>query len=334
MSSYLLYQEFYSALLFFFYVIPISISSSLISIFYCLYCQCFVEAFIIRKQSHWIGNALCKDILIPVSLFFYGTQENLMKIAHIQPKIFIICMVNIFLYFLIIYCSNRFLFKIANPKISLLNSGCNSICGVSACAVFIPFVDAKDEEVTSTLFAIVITGIVSVFATWYIIQHQISLTLSQYSVLTGSTLNQTGAVKAAARFMGKEAAHAALLIKFFRTSLIIPVALVLMYLTRFLKHEAGTSPETKRAAIKYGIFIALLFFGGSLLFSFTPLSQYSGRLKPWFKILFGMTLASVGLLCNLKKSFNKEMIWNALSSLIGWAVVVGTAVFLIRNWIE
>lgn len=286
-----------------------------------------------KKAWLWVGTGLCKDLLIPVGLFLYGTQINLKKWANVDPWAFAICLINILLYFVIIFLCNRYIFQIKNAKLSFLTGGASGICGVSATAVFIPFVDAKEDEVASTLLAVLITGLVSVFATWYIIQQNMAFITSQYATLTGSTLNQTGAVKAAADFMSKEAVISALTLKFFRTSLIIPVALVLMFLSHAFSQEE-ISRETKFSAIKYGIFIAVLFFGGSLLFTFTGLHSYAGTVKPWFKILFGMTLASVGLLCNLRKAMKKELLLNMISSLIGWVAVAAAATMMIRHWIE
>lgn len=289
-----------------------------------------ISNIIRRKTFFMLGAALCKDILIPVGLFLYGTQINWLEMAKIKPPIFIISLINTFFYFIIIFLCNRYLFRITNNKLSYLNGGANSICGVSATAVFIPFVNAKEDEVTATLLAIVITGLISVFSTWFIIQQRINLPLGKYAALCGVTLNQTGAVKVAASFMGKEAAKLATTIKFFRTSLIIPVALLLMFLTQRGGIPDKITKELRKSIIGYGIFIALLFFGASLLFSFTPLKSYSTAIKPWFTVLFGMTLVSVGFLCDLRVVLKKEVIYNTISSIIGWIVVAVSSILLIN----
>jgi uncharacterized integral membrane protein (TIGR00698 family) len=284
-----------------------------------------------KKTFLMMGAALCKDILIPIGLLLYGTQINWLEMAKIKSPIFLISLVNTFLYFIIIFLCNRYLFSISNNKLSYLNGGANSICGVSATAVFIPFVNAKEDEVTATLLAVVITGLISVFSTWFIIQRAINLPLEKYAALCGVTLNQTGAVKAAASLMSKEAAKIATTVKFFRTSLIIPVALLLMFLTQRGRTTDKITKELRKSVIAYGIFIALLFFGASLLFTFTPLKSYSPAIKPWFTILFGMTLVSVGFLCDLKAVLKKEVIYNTISSIIGWIVVVISSILLIKT---
>ncbi|MBU2221349.1 MAG: YeiH family protein, partial [Candidatus Omnitrophica bacterium] len=187
---------------------------------------------IIRQKTFlYMGIGLCKDILIPVGLFLYGTQINLKDWAAIKSNVFLFAVLNLIIYLAVILLINRYVFKILNNKISFLNGGANAICGVSATAVFIPFVDAKDNEVTLTLVSIVIAGLVSVFATWFVVQEILNLSMQQYAQLCGLTLNQTGATKVAASFMSKDAVKIAVMIKNFRTSMIIPVGLLLMFLS-------------------------------------------------------------------------------------------------------
>ncbi|MBU0504015.1 MAG: putative sulfate exporter family transporter [Candidatus Omnitrophota bacterium] len=287
---------------------------------------------IIRQKTFlYMGIGLCKDILIPVGLFLYGTQINLKDWAAIKSNVFLFAVLNLIIYLAVILLINRYVFKILNNKISFLNGGANAICGVSATAVFIPFVDAKDNEVTLTLVSIVIAGLVSVFATWFVVQEILNLSMQQYAQLCGLTLNQTGATKVAASFMSKDAVKIAVMIKNFRTSMIIPVGLLLMFLSQAFGGTASKmSPELRKSAVYYGIFIAILFFGGALLFSFTPLSVYVKSIKPTFTVLFGMTLASVGLLCNLRNVSIKDMASNTISAIIAWFVVVMVTVKLIR----
>lgn len=299
----------------------------------------FIGAILLRNlvRRQWFfaaGAALCKDILIPVGLLLYGTQINWLTLTKPNPSIFIISLATTLTYFAIIFLCNRFVFGITNNKLTYLNSGANAICGVSATAVYIPFVDAKEDEVTSTLLAVVITGVLSVFATWFFIQQNLQLSTQQYATLCGVTLNQTGAVKASAAFMGKEAVTVAATIKAFRTSLILPVALLLMVLTRVAGGTAEKmSKELQKSAVGYGIFIAVLFFGASLLFSFTPLAVHTKAVEPWFKILFGMTIAGVGLMADMKKVINRQLLFNSASSIIGWMFAAGIAIILILRLI-
>ena len=267
-----------------------------------------------HKTWLWAGTALCKDLLIPIGLFLYGTQINWLKWKTLEPKIFFMSLLNLFLYFVIIFFCNRFLFKNENNKVSYLNAGANAVCGVSATAVYIPFVDAKEDETTATLLAIVVTGLISVFATWYIISPAFGLSTNAYAMLCGLTLNQTGAVKAAAAFAGAEAVKIATQIKFFRTSLILPASFLLMFLSQAAGGKSEPmSKELRNSAIRYGLFIGALFFGASILTTFGPLGAHAKTIKPLFKVLFGMTLASVGLLCDVRKVLRKDIVFNILS---------------------
>jgi uncharacterized integral membrane protein (TIGR00698 family) len=291
-----------------------------------------VGIFFKNKSMLWMGTAFCKDLLLPIGLLLYGTQMNQLEISRLDPPIVLFSVLNMFLYFGIIFICNRFLFRIRNNKISYLNGGANAICGISATAVFVPFVDAKEDEISMTLLAVVVTGMISVFATWFIIQPAVQFSSPEYATFCGLTLNQTGAVKEAAGFMGKDAVALASTIKFFRTCLLIPVAFALMFLTRY---AGGTAKKLSMLAMEkamiYGIMIALLFFGASLLFSFTPLQAYAKPIRPWFTIIFGMFLVSVGLLCDVKKFFKKEFLLNMASSSIAWVFVAIVNILLIKS---
>lgn len=284
-----------------------------------------------QKTFLYMGVGLCKDILIPVGLFLYGTQVNLKDWAAVKSNIFLFAVLNLIIYLAVILLVNRYVFKVLNNKVSFLNGGANAICGVSATAVFIPFVSAKDDEVTLTLVSIVVTGLVSVFMTWFVVQQMLNLSMQQYAELCGLTINQTGATKLAAGFMSKDAVKMASVIKNFRISMIIPVAFLLMFLSQAFGGRASKiSPELRKSAVFYGIFIAVLFFGGSLLFSFTPLGVYAKNIKPTFTILFGMTVASIGLLCNIGRVSKKDMLCNTISAIVAWFVVMLVTVKLVK----
>jgi len=284
-----------------------------------------------QKSFLFMGIGVCKDILIPVGLFLYGTQVGIKEWGTIKFDVFSLAVLNLAIYFVVIFIINRYLFRILNNRISFLNGGANAICGVSATAVFIPFIDAKNDEVTMTLISIVVTGLVSVFATWFLIQPVVNLPLQEYAEFCGLTLNQTGLVKAAAGFMSHDAVNIAITVKNFRTSMIIPVALLLMFLSHWFGGKKYKMPgELRKSAVIYGVFIAFLFFGGALLFTFTPLSGYTNSIKPVFKIVFGMTLASVGLLCNIRHVSKTKMILNTLSSIIAWVVVAIVTLTVIK----
>lgn len=293
-----------------------------------------VGNFIKKKSLLWMGVGLCKDVLIPVGLFLYGAQLNMHDWVNVEFRIFVFALINIFAYFTVILACNKYLFKITDNKLSYMNAGANSICGVSATAVFIPFVEANDEEVSATLIAIVVTGLISVFATWMIIKNFFAgISVEKYAAICALTLNQTGAVKTAAGFMGQEAVRIASTIKYFRTSMIIPAALILMFLNQHMPGRRSKMPaEIRRSVVNYGFFIAMLYFGGSFLFS-GPLYGYSAGVKPWFVILFGMALASIGLLCDVRQIFRKDVFLNTLSALIAWLCVFFITLSLVSRFL-
>ncbi|MDP1852646.1 MAG: putative sulfate exporter family transporter [Candidatus Omnitrophota bacterium] len=282
-----------------------------------------------RKNSLWIGTALCKDILLPVGLFLYGTEINFKKIALccvIGSDILFQCVIYSALTFLIVYFLNKLL-KVTY-KTNLLTSVGSAICGVAAIAVSSPMVDAEEEDVTKALISILLVGVVSFFASVFFLNKLFfaaDVYGEKFAIFCGLTFNQDGLVQTAGTFMEKGLDKLALNVKYIRTTLILPFSFIVLFLNQ-LKSKKATA-EIRLSVIKYSLTIAYLFFGAALLFTYTPLEQYSPLIKPWYKIIFGAALAAIGLTCDIRRVLKKEAALSILSALAGWIIVV--AIFII-----
>ena len=283
-----------------------------------------VGALIPRKEKLWVGLGLCKDIFIPLGLFLYGTQILWQKVLS-DLSVMGLCLLNLVLYSFLIFGLNR-VFGVKD-KVSLLTGPANGICGISATAVFIPFVQAREREISATLTSLFLVGLLSLGVLLSYFSPR--LPERQYGILSGSVLNQTGLVKAATAPKEKQIRQVALTTKYFRTSLIIPVSLLLFFVGRALSRES-ISPGLRRKNLKYALFLASLFFGASLIVSFTPLGEYQKSIKPVFKVLFSMTLVSVGLLCDVKKALTRDSFYNFLSNVVAFFVVLGVSYLLLH----
>jgi uncharacterized integral membrane protein (TIGR00698 family) len=276
-----------------------------------------------RKNSLWIGTAICKDMLLPIGLFMYGTEVNFKKIALscvIGSDILFQCIFYSIGTFLIIYSMNRVL-KITH-KTNLLTSVGSAICGISAIAVSSSMVDAEEEDVTKAIISILFVGIVSFLATVFFLNRFFSSDIygEKFAIFCGMTFNQDGLVHGAGSFMEKGLDKLALNVKYIRTAFILPFAFIVLFLGQ-LRNKKVTA-ETKRSVIKYGLTIGWLFFGAALLFSYTPLGNYSPMIKPWDKVIFGAALAAIGLTCDVRRVLKKETFLNMFSALAGWIIIV------------
>lgn len=275
-----------------------------------------------------VGSAICRDLLIPIGLMLYGAQMNFNKYAGMNISIIINIVICIVSFFIVIMLLNK-LFKIPT-KTTLLTCGGSAVCGVSAIAVLSPAVDAKEEDTTTALVAILVVGVISVFLTWYVLYPLSKMSVESYKAFVATTLNQTGLVKMAAGFTGDKAiVSGAKVIKYVRTALIVPLMFVIILINSF-SGGSKISKYQKKNTLQMGILIGALFFGMALLFSFTGLHQYAKPIKPYYKVIFGMALASIGMSGDLFRLNVKHVVLNTLSALIAWGVVITIYILLLN----
>lgn len=280
-----------------------------------------ISIFSSKNIAFAASSAVCKDILVPVGLVLYGTQIDFKKYAGLNYKILLGIVAVIAVYFLVIWLLNRY-FGV-NEKITMLTCVGSSICGASAIAVTSPFVEADDEDTSSAMITILVMGLISVFALFALQQNVFHLSGQQYANQIAMVHNQTGLVKMGAEFTGDKAIRdTALATKYIRTSLIIPLAFLVVLLINFLRKRKGASSVRLRSTSSL-LILGLFFFGASLLFSFVPsLGVYAKQVEPWFKIIFGAALASIGFACNARAFMKTKLLHNIASAFVAWAVVV------------
>lgn len=280
-----------------------------------------------RKNSLWVGTALCKDILLPIGLFAYATEINFKKLATccvIGSDILFQCIIYSLIIFLTVYFINKLL-KVRHNT-NLLTSVGSAVCGVAAIAVGAPMIDAEEEDVTRAVFAIIIIGLVSFLALFFFKNFFTADVYGEkFAVFCGITLNQDSLVAVAGKnFMEQGLDKLALNVKYIRSTFMVPLGFIILFLSQVTKR--GVQSEVRLSFIKHGLTIGYILFGAALLFTFTPLGQYSAQIKPWYKIIFGAALAAIGLTCDIRKVLKKETILNTLSSGIGW--IVATVIFI------
>lgn len=287
------------------------------------------------------SSSLSKDILVPIGLILYGTQINWKDWSKLNIKIFIGILVVMLVYFLIIWFLNK-RFGI-NEKLTWLTCVGSSICGASAIAITAPFVEAKDEDTSSAMITILIIGLISVFGLYFLNQSVFQLSSEQYAIQGAMIHNQTGLVKMGAQLtkwaqpdLPKEAVKKltdeAVATKSIRTSLIVPLVFLVIFLSDLLRKKRGEAAGIRLRSINSLLILGLLFFGASILFTFYPGlgKEASKAVEPWFKIIFGAALASIGFAVNAKAFAKTKLPQNIVSAFIAWvAVVIVSYLFVI-----
>lgn len=101
-----------------------------------------------------------------------------------------------------------------------------AICGASAIVAVAPIIEADDDEVSYGIGVITIFGVLAIF-TYPWLGRTLDLSDLQYAVWTGVGVHETAQVLAAGFAFSEEAGRLATVVKLTRTTMLVPLALVL-----------------------------------------------------------------------------------------------------------
>lgn len=256
-----------------------------------------------------------KDFLIPIAVLFYSMTININKSLTLSASAYIHTLVSLVVLLGVALIVGRLLRL--PEKTAWLTAIGSAICGASAIAISSTAVEAKDEDVSNSLVAITIVGLLAV-AVYQYLPAVTSLTNENFAILSGATLQQTGIVKIATSALGDIQKNIALPVKVLRTALIPFVALFFFYLT--VKRE-GYKRHTGYLLIVLLAFIIILYFT-----AFIPAFAALSKIK-WIKVaatvIFSIAFANLGLLVD----FRTLKIGPIITALLAWGAAL--AVFLL-----
>lgn len=239
------------------------------------------------------GLNLAPKILIPTGIILYGVNLEFHKLASVQAIAWLQLLVGIVVVFWVaVYVGSKLGLS---DKTQLLIGMGTSICGASAIVLASPVIEAKKEDTGISLIVITILGLLGV-AVYPEIQKLLSMSLDSYAFFCATTLHQTGLVKMAANFLGKECVDLAICIKMARTATIIPILIGLSWYASYLKVAKGMKAGFGVPWFLWGFLLV------GLIFSFSPLGQYSKVVKPIASLVFTFALTSIGLGVDIKKT--------------------------------
>jgi uncharacterized integral membrane protein (TIGR00698 family) len=294
----------------------------------------FLLGFIIAQ---FINNTILLEkvenyylyFLIPIGLFFYGSQINLFFLIKQKPVIYIFILSTMLLYFLLIIPINKYLFHILNRRLNYLLAAANAICGISATIVLIPFTGAKKEEVSITIISIFITGLISSIIFIYLIDFYFNLNTGGKSILAATTVNNTGSILFIIENININLTNYVMTIKGFRVSTIIPISITMMCLlyNKDVTEKAETY-ERFNSSIFYALMLSFILICSSIIFTF--LQAFHKEMTELYKIVFCMVLAGIGMSCRWTTILNKIILINIISSLVGWFAVTFFGYFFLK----
>lgn len=257
-----------------------------------------------------------KDVLIPIGVLLYSATININRSLTLPGTAYVHTLISFIVLLGVALILGR-LFRLPQ-KTSWLTAVGSAVCGASAIAITSSAVDAQDEDISNSMIAITLVGLLAVVLYQTPLPFFSGLNQETYAVLSGATLHQTGMVKIATSSLGSLAKDIALPVKVLRTSLIPFVALFFFYLA--VRKEGFKTGRGYLIAVLVAFIIILGLTGLSP--QFAQITHLKG-VKIAATIVFATAFANLGLLVDFKTMKLKPVI----VALLAWVAAV--AVFLL-----
>lgn len=262
----------------------------------------------------WMEPAIRSEYYIKTGLVILGAEILMSKILAIGiPGIFVAWVVTPIV-LVVTYIFGQKVLKLKSKSLNMVICADMSVCGVSAAIATAAATKAKKEELTIAITLSMIFTVVMM-----VVMPMIIKAVGMPEVLAGAwiggTLDSTGAVVAAGKFVGDKALDVAATIKMIQNVLIGVVAFfVALYWTVKVERVEG-APRPKAIEIWYRFPKFLLgFIGASIIFSiiYSSLDSsisnaiidngiikgFTKDVKDW---LFCLAFVSIGLNTNFKE---------------------------------
>ena len=244
-----------------------------------------------------------------VVLLGFGLNLNIILKTGKQSLPIIICTISTSL---IISFLLQKVMKIPGNTATLVGVG-SSICGGSAIAATAPVIDADDDEVAQSISVIFFFNVLAAIL-FPIFGQAIGMNTTSgeaFGIFAGTAVNDTSSVTAAASTwdsmfsLGTATLDKAVTVKLTRTLAIIPITLVLAFITARKKKAAGESGEnTFKFSRAFPMFILYFIIASVITTIAVNLgvdSNFFNPIKELSKFLIIMAMGAIGLNSNIIK---------------------------------
>lgn len=250
-----------------------------------------------RPESLEAGIKFTSKKILQYAVILLGFGLNLREVIVVGKSSLLIILSTISTALIISYLAAKFL-KIDSKIATLIGVG-SSICGGSAIAATAPVIDAKDEDIATSISVIFLFNIIAalIFPTLGV---KLGMSHTGFGMWAGTAINDTSSVVAASgtwstMFNDDTALNYATIVKLTRTLAIIPITLVLGI--------ARSKENTKKVSIlkTFPTFV-LFFLLASVLTSLLPLpNAFLSAMKFLSKFFIIMAMTAIGLNTDIKK---------------------------------
>ena len=270
-----------------------------------------------RPGLNWSGKKL-----LQYSIIFMGFSLPIETVASTGLSSLKISLPTITVAFLaaIIFVK---VFHLKSHLRTLIGFG-TAICGGSAIAAAAPIIEADEEEIALSMSTIFFFNILAVFI-FPVLGHIWHMSNFHFGLWSGTAINDTSSVVAAAFSYSKAAGEMATIVKLTRALMIVPVCLGLIGLKLYRTKQQGSKKGILKKIVPW--FISW-FIVASLLSSIGLVPKVViPYLKEISQLFMAMALVGIGSKVSWKQ-FRSAGSAPLLVGLIAWFCVAGSSLIL------
>ncbi|HUZ81743.1 MAG TPA: putative sulfate exporter family transporter [Gaiellaceae bacterium] len=267
------------------------------------------------------GLAFTGKYVLQGAIVALGSTLGLSKIASVGASTLPVMLGTLVAALLVAWLAGRAL-GIEERLRTLIGVG-TGICGASAIAAVSGIVEATESEISYAISTLFVFNLVAV-VTFPPLGHLMGLSQSAFGLWAGTAVNDTSSVVAAAYAYGHPAGAHAVVVKLTRTTMILPVAALLMVGARRRSAAARAPVEWKKIVPWF----LLWFVAAAALHTSSALpSSLDSALGTLAIALITLALAAIGLstrLGDLRRAGHRPLLLGALV----WITVAATSLVL------
>ncbi len=272
------------------------------------------------------GTKLCSRRVLQSAIVILGGSLSLTQVVKTGGDSLAVMLITLCAALVAAWVLGRLL-GVGRALTALIGAG-TGICGGSAIAAVAPIIEADDDEIAFSISTVFLFNVVAVVV-FPLLGHLMQMSQVGFGLWAGTAINDTSSVVAAAYSYGTEAGDFATITKLARTTMIVPICLVLAFVM-----SRRRCSETRCDLVKTIPWFVLGFLACSLLntvgvlganLTGVPGGNLAGLCGHVGKLMIVVAMAGVGLGANLRKMIRTGP-KPILLGLLVWAVVAVTSV--------
>lgn len=276
------------------------------------------------------GTSFVGKKFLNLGIILAGATLNFKQVLGYGAKAIPLVLINLCLAFTVTYFVGKRLRLSKNTR-TLVASG-TTICGGTAIATISGILKAKEEEIAYAMTAIFLFDVLAALSYPYLAV-AIGLSQNQFAFLAGTAINDTSSVAAAEstyNALNGINLNNAITVKLARTTMLIPLALVITVLK--LRESSNANilmGKSFKKSFPMFIFVFLIMALLNTIGLFNILPDNGKIFGPAYKFFITVALAGVGFKIQFKNLFTKG-IKPIIAGGLTWIVVATSSMIFIH----